>query len=62
MLVSAAVCPPTPLVVQGLPGLRAACRAAVAALVAASPDALLVVGGAETSGTYDARAAGTLRP
>ncbi|SDG93691.1 hypothetical protein [Nonomuraea jiangxiensis] len=62
MLVAAAVCPPTPLVVLGLPELRSACRAAVSELAAARPDALLVVGGAETAGTYDGRAAGTLRP
>ncbi|MER6507150.1 hypothetical protein ABT158_10075 [Nonomuraea sp. NPDC001636] len=62
MLVAAAVCPQTPLIVTGLPELRAACRAAVAALRAARPDVLVVVGGAETTRSYDGAAAGTLRP
>ncbi|MFC5825486.1 hypothetical protein [Nonomuraea insulae] len=62
MLVAAAVCPPTPLVVQVMPDLRSACHTAIAALRAARPDALLVVGGAETTTAYDATAAGTLRP
>ncbi|MFI9592990.1 hypothetical protein [Nonomuraea sp. NPDC052265] len=62
MLVAAAVCPQTPLIVTGLPELRAACRAAVAALRAAHPDALVVVGGAETTRSYEGAAAGSLRP
>ncbi|MEV4392332.1 hypothetical protein [Nonomuraea sp. NPDC049607] len=62
MLVAAAVCPQTPLIVTGLPELRAACRAAVAALRAARPDVLVVVGGAETARSYDGAAAGSLRP
>ncbi|MEU5860570.1 MULTISPECIES: class III extradiol ring-cleavage dioxygenase family protein [unclassified Nonomuraea] len=62
MLVAAAVCPQTPLIVTGLPELRAACRAAVAALRAARPDVLVVVGGAETTRSYDGGAAGSLRP
>ncbi|MFF4197317.1 hypothetical protein [Nonomuraea sp. NPDC001831] len=62
MLVAAAVCPQTPLIVTGLPELRAACRTAVAALRAARPDVLVVVGGAETTRSYDGAAAGTLRP
>ncbi|MEU1728052.1 hypothetical protein ACNF49_46855 [Actinomadura sp. ATCC 39365] len=62
MLVAAAVCPQTPLIVTGLPELRAACRTAVAALRAARPDVLVVVGGAETTRSYDGAAAGSLRP
>ncbi|MFI7462555.1 hypothetical protein [Nonomuraea sp. NPDC049646] len=62
MLVAAAVCPQTPLIVTGLPELRAACRTAVAALRAARPDVLVAVGGAETTRSYDGAAAGTLRP
>ncbi|NUT41098.1 MAG: hypothetical protein HOV86_14015 [Thermoactinospora sp.] len=62
MLVAAAVCPQTPLIVPRLPELRSACHAAVAALRAARPDVLVVVGGAETGGAYDDRSAGTLRP
>ncbi|UBU15664.1 class III extradiol ring-cleavage dioxygenase family protein [Nonomuraea gerenzanensis] len=62
MLVAAAVCPSTPLVVLGLPELRSACRTAIATLRRARPDALVVVGGAETTRTYDGGVAGTLRP
>ncbi|MEV0382262.1 hypothetical protein [Nonomuraea sp. NPDC050643] len=62
MLVAAAVCPPTPLVVLEMPDLRSACHTAIAALREARPDTLIVVGGAETTRTYDATAAGTLRP
>ncbi|GAA4989348.1 hypothetical protein HD597_007840 [Nonomuraea thailandensis] len=62
MLVAAAVCPSTPLVALGMPELRSACHAAIAALREARPDALVVVGGAEATRTYEAGAAGTLRP
>ncbi|GAA2877819.1 hypothetical protein [Nonomuraea rubra] len=62
MLVAAAVCPSTPLVVLGMPELRSACHAAIAALREARPDTLVVVGGAEATRAYEAGAAGTLRP
>ncbi|MEV0822692.1 hypothetical protein [Nonomuraea rubra] len=62
MLVAAAVCPSTPLVVLGMPELRSACHAAIAALREARPDTLVVVGGAEATHAYEAGAAGTLRP
>ncbi|MFI6294305.1 hypothetical protein ACIBEJ_22130 [Nonomuraea sp. NPDC050790] len=70
MLVAAAVCPHPPLIVPELAGaaapeldgLRAACADAVAALRAAAPDLLLVVGGAETTQVYGPRAAGSLAP
>ncbi|MGW3344774.1 hypothetical protein ACWDA3_15785 [Nonomuraea rubra] len=62
MLVAAAVCPSTPLVVLGMPELRSACHAAIAALREARPDTLVVVGGAEVTRAYEAGAAGTLRP
>ncbi|MEU8248520.1 hypothetical protein [Nonomuraea sp. NPDC048916] len=70
MLAAAAVCPHPPLIVPDLAGaaaseldeLRSACRAAVAALRAAGPDLLVVVGGADTTARYDGGAAGTLRP
>ncbi|MFI6498472.1 hypothetical protein [Nonomuraea typhae] len=70
MLVAAAVCPHPPLIVPELAGaaapeldgLRAACADAVAALRAAVPDRLLVVGPAEESAWYAGGAAGTLAP
>ncbi|KAB8195712.1 hypothetical protein FH608_009350 [Nonomuraea phyllanthi] len=62
MLVAAAVCPPTPLLLLQLEDLRSACRAAVAALRETRPDALIVVGGAAATAAYDGGAAGTLRP
>ncbi|MEV4564132.1 hypothetical protein AB0K12_10215 [Nonomuraea sp. NPDC049419] len=62
MLVAAAVCPPTPLVVLDMPDLRSACHAAIAGLAEARPDTLIVVGGAEITASYDGAAAGTLRP
>jgi hypothetical protein len=40
--------------------VRSACHAAVAALLRAEPDVVVVVGGAATSGTYDGSAAGSL--
>ncbi|MBN6053310.1 hypothetical protein JYK22_15330, partial [Nonomuraea sp. RK-328] len=45
-----------------LDGLRAACHDALAELDAAAPDRLVVVGGAESAGSYGGRSAGTLRP
>ncbi|SDJ36062.1 hypothetical protein SAMN05421874_101559 [Nonomuraea maritima] len=62
MLVAAAVCPPTPLVVFRMPDLRSTARTAIAALTAARPDVLIVVGGAESTEAYDGAAAGTLSP
>ncbi|GGS47123.1 hypothetical protein GCM10010156_02300 [Planobispora rosea] len=70
MIVAAAVCPHPPLLlpeVAGaaaveLDGLRAACAAAVGRLGAAEPEAIVVVGGAETAGTYGPDAAGSLAP
>ncbi|WP_049569488.1 hypothetical protein [Nonomuraea sp. SBT364] len=69
MLVAAAVCPHTPLLVPALAGagqgelddLRSACHEAVAALRSAGPDRLVVVGGAAAGGTFDGWAAGSLR-
>ncbi|SEF66508.1 hypothetical protein SAMN05444920_101320 [Nonomuraea solani] len=62
MLVAAAVCPPTPLVVLELPDLRSTCHTAIDALRAARPDTLVIVGGAEATSAYDGTSAGTLRP
>ncbi|MFC7032432.1 hypothetical protein [Nonomuraea rubra] len=62
MLVAAAVCPSTPLVVLGMPELRSACHAAIAALREARAGTPVVVGGAEATRAYEAGAAGTLRP
>lgn len=70
VLVAAAVCPHPPLIVpelagaaaHELDGLRAACREALAELDAAAADRLVVVGGAESAGSYGGRSAGTLRP
>jgi hypothetical protein len=73
VLVAGAVCPHPPLLVpeaMGAAGLqpesemdtvRAACDAAVAGLVAAEPDVLVVVGGAAGDAAYDGSAAGSLR-
>ena len=72
MLIAAAVCPHPPLLVPEVTGvsgpgaralrrLRAACREAVAALLAAHPDLLAVVGGADRTGEYPAATAGSLR-
>ena len=52
MLPAAAVCPHP----------RASAVAAVAALLAAEPDLLVVVGGATASATYAGPVAGSLRP
>ncbi|MFE3449199.1 hypothetical protein ACFXJ8_09710 [Nonomuraea sp. NPDC059194] len=70
MLVAAAVCPHPPLLVPALAGaaapeldgLRAACAAAVEAMLAVEHDRLVVVGGGETTRAYGGRPAGTLRP
>ena len=63
MLIAAAVCPHPPLLIPeatGVPGaagpelnrLRAACRNAVAALLAGHPDLIVVAGGAERTAEY----------
>jgi hypothetical protein len=62
VLVAAAICPQTPLIVPLLPELRAACRDAVAVLRAARPDVVAVVGGAESTSSFGGGASGTLRP
>ncbi|GGV03699.1 hypothetical protein GCM10010182_22310 [Actinomadura cremea] len=70
MLISAAVCPHPPILVPAmageaareLDGLRAACAEAVGRLAAASPDALVVVGGAPDTVEYGPGAHATLRP
>ena len=69
MLVAAAVCPHPPLLVPGVAAgatgetddLRAACDAAVAALLATGPDLVVVVGAAERMGPFGAAAWGSLR-
>jgi hypothetical protein len=60
MIVSAAICSSTPLLARELsgragllPDLRAACGVAVATLVAAAPDVIVVVGPAEEHVTWD---------
>lgn len=68
MIVGAAFCPHPPLLVPEvaagaaaeLDGLRAACDAAVAGLLAQHPDFLVVLGGGPAPATYDDDAAGTL--
>ncbi|GII89916.1 class III extradiol dioxygenase subunit B-like domain-containing protein [Sinosporangium siamense] len=70
MLTAAAVCPHPPLIVPALAGaaageldeLRDACAAAVRSLLAAEPDTLIVVGGADLPGSYPADASGTFAP
>jgi hypothetical protein len=61
MIVSAAVCPPTPLLAPELtgrdpvvPSLREACAAAVARLTCASPEVVAVVGAAGSTATWPA--------
>ena len=72
MLIAAAVCPHPPLLVPEVTGsadpgdrelrrLRAACREAVAVLLGASPDLLVVVGGAGQTAEYPTTAGGSLR-
>ncbi len=69
MLVAAAVCPHPPLLVPGVAAgataetddLRAACDAAVAVLLAAQPDLVVVVGAADRMGPFPAGAWGSLR-
>jgi hypothetical protein len=59
VIVAAVVCPHPPLLLRELSGaedavpqLRAACREALAAALAKDPDAVVVVGGAESSGAW----------
>jgi hypothetical protein len=72
MLIAAAVCPHPPLLVPEVTGasdpaareldrLRAACRDAVAVLIGAAPDLLVVAGGAGQTAEYPAAAGGSLR-
>jgi hypothetical protein len=72
MLIAAAVCPHPPLLVPEVTGasdpaareldrLRAACRDAVAVLLGAAPDLLVVAGGAGQTAEYPATAGGSLR-
>ncbi|MDG4759416.1 class III extradiol dioxygenase subunit B-like domain-containing protein [Micromonospora sp. WMMD710] len=69
-LVAAAVCPHPPLLVPEVAGaaaselddLRAACDTAVARLVAADPDAVVLVGAGPTTGPIQSPATGSLQP
>ena len=72
MLIAAAVCPHPPLLVPEVTGahgpgadelsrLRAACREAVAVLLGAAPDLLVVVGDAGHTAEYPPAAGGSLR-
>jgi hypothetical protein len=73
MLTAAAICPHPPLLVAEATGgtagpgdadlsrLRAACGTAARTLALASPDVLVVVGGAERTARFPAAAAGSLR-
>jgi hypothetical protein len=72
MLIAAAVCPHPPLLVPEVTGahgpgadelsrLRAACRDAVAVLLGAAPDLLVVIGDAGHTAEYPPAAAGSLR-
>ncbi|KXK60973.1 hypothetical protein AWW66_15890 [Micromonospora rosaria] len=69
-LVAAAVCPHPPLLVPDLAGaaapelddLRAACDAAVAGLLAAGPELILLVGGGPESTAFRTADYGSLRP
>ena len=72
MLIAAAVCPHPPLLVPEVTGadgpgadelrrLRTACREAVAVLLGAAPDLLVVVGGAGHTAEYPPAAGGSLR-
>ncbi|MEU6712554.1 hypothetical protein ABZ897_13820 [Nonomuraea sp. NPDC046802] len=62
MLVAAAICPPTSLIVHRLHDLHTSCRVAIDALHGARPDVLIVVGGAKATIAYGGGTAGTLRP
>jgi hypothetical protein len=70
VLVAAAVCPHPPLLVPGVASgatpetddLRAAAAAALAELVAAEPDLIVVVGAAPQAGPCDPQARGSLAP
>lgn len=64
MIVAAAVCPHPPLLFRELSGLedvagdlREACLSAIASSTSADPDVVVVVGGADVTGTWDARMA-----
>ena len=72
MLIAAVLCPHPPLLIPAATGvsspgdtelerLRTACHKAVAALRAAAPDLIVVVGGAERTGDYPPDAPGRLR-
>ncbi|WP_229401213.1 hypothetical protein [Micromonospora okii] len=69
-LVAAAVCPHPPLLVPEVAGaaagelddLRAACEAAVARLLAAEPEGILLVGGGPATESFGAADYGSLRP
>jgi hypothetical protein len=69
-LVAAAVCPHPPLLVprfagaaaSELDGLRAACRQAIALVLGASPDEIVVVGSGPRTETYATGARGALGP
>jgi hypothetical protein len=72
MLIAGAVCPHPPLLVPEVTGasdpaareldrLRTACRDAVAVLLGAAPDLLVVAGGAGQTAEYAAAAGGSLR-
>lgn len=70
MFAAAVVCPHPPLLVPAvsvlepdwLVELRAACRAAVAALLASAPDVVAVVGSGPRTDIWDDNAGGTLGP
>jgi hypothetical protein len=70
VLVAASVCPHPPLLLPGVdPGegddgadLRAACLAAVSALLQAAPELLVLVGGSPQLGPFAPDAAGSLAP
>jgi hypothetical protein len=70
VLVAAAVCPHPPLIVPRLAGtaspeldgLREACLSAIGSLAEARPDTLIVVGGADTTASYEPDAGGSLAP
>lgn len=64
MIAAAAVCPHPPLLFRELSGLqdvardlRAACLSAIASATSTDPDVVIVVGGADITGTWDVRLA-----